>query len=197
MSETTEDKRPNRMVAIALAVVAAACLVFACGSHAWLANDNPGEQIVFGLRDNSQCTGADCLHRTNAELIAQLRDFSEASARDASAAFAPFGWVTLVAALLAALGLVAAAAIAASRKTPDLPITPPTVALLGIMVGLVSGCVFVALKPGPPGFVGVGLSFWVFGAGCVLGIAGAQLLAKVNRPLDPDLMQDAMNADEF
>jgi hypothetical protein len=31
----------------------------------------------------------------------------------------------------------------------------------------------------------------------VLGIAAAQLLAKVNRPLDPDLMQDAMNADEF
>jgi hypothetical protein len=37
----------------------------------------------------------------------------------------------------------------------------------------------------------------VFGAGAVLGIAGAQILAKVNRPVDPDLMHDAMNPDEF
>jgi hypothetical protein len=57
--------------------------------------------------------------------------------------------------------------------------------------------VFVATKPGEAGFVGVGQSFWVFGAGAVLGIAGAQMLAKVNRPSDPDLMSDAMNPDEF
>jgi glycine/D-amino acid oxidase-like deaminating enzyme len=197
MSDEGEPKRPNAIVAIALAVVAAACLVYAAFTHAWLVNDNPGEQIVFGLRDNSQCTGSDCVHRTNSELIKELRDFSEASARDASVAFAPFGWITLVASLLATLGLVGAAGIAANGKKPDLPMTPATLALLGIMVGLISGCVFVATKPGPSGYVGVGLSFWGFGAGCVLGIAAAQLLAKVNRPLDPDLMADAMNADEF
>lgn len=197
MSDEEAPKRPNAAVAIAIAVVAAACLIYAAFTHKWLANDNPGEQIVFGLRDNSQCTGGDCLHRTNSQLITELRDFSEASKQDASVAFAPFGWITLVASLLATLGLLGAAGIAASRKKPDLPMTPATLALLGIMVGLISGCVFVALKPGPPGYVGVGLSFWVFGAGCVLGIAAAQLLAKVNRPLDPDLMADAMNQDEF
>lgn len=195
MSE--EEKRPNTTVAIALAVVAAACLIYAAFTHRWLANDNPGEQIVFGLRDNSQCTGDDCLRRSNSELIHELRDFSEASKQDASVAFAPFGWITLVASLLAALGLLGAAGIAGSRKKPDLPMTPATLALLGIMVGLITGCVFVATKPFGAGIVGVGLSFWVFGAGCVLGIAGAQLLAKVNRPLDPDLMADTMNADEF
>jgi hypothetical protein len=197
MSDEEAPKRPNAAVAITLAIVAAACLVYGAVTHHWLVNDNPGEQIAFGLRDNSQCTGTDCLHRSNAELIRELRDFSEASKQDASVAFAPFGWITLVASLLATLGLLGAAGLAASRKKPDLPMTPATLALLGIMVGLITGCVFVATKPGPPGYVGVGLSFWVFGAGCVLGIAGAQLLAKVNRPLDPDLMADTMNADEF
>jgi hypothetical protein len=196
MSDEEAPKRPNAAIAIALAVVAGACLVYAAVTHKWLVNDNPGEQIVFGLRDNSQCTGADCLHRSNSALIAELRDFSEASKQDASVAFAPFGWITLVASLLATLGLLGAAGIAASGKKPDLPMTPATLALLGIMVGLITGCVFVATKPGTVN-VGVGLSFWIFGAGCVLGIAGAQLLAKVNRPLDPDLMADAMNQDEF
>jgi hypothetical protein len=54
------------------------------------------------------------------------------------------------------------------------------------MVGLISGCVFVATKPGPAGMVGVGMSFWLFGAGVVMGIVGAQMLAKVIRPPDPE-----------
>ena len=50
--------------------------------------------------------------------------------------------------------------------------------------------VFVATKPGPPGMVGVGLSFWIFGVGAVMGIVGAQLLAKVNRPPDTEWTVD-------
>jgi hypothetical protein len=50
--------------------------------------------------------------------------------------------------------------------------------------------VFVATKPGPNGMVGVGLSFWIFGVGCVMGIAGAQMMAKVNRPPDPEWTVD-------
>jgi hypothetical protein len=45
--------------------------------------------------------------------------------------------------------------------------------------------------------VGVGLSFWVFGVGTVMGIAGAQMMAKVNRAPDPDLMAGAMNPDDY
>jgi hypothetical protein len=41
------------------------------------------------------------------------------------------------------------------------------------------------------------VSFWVFGAGALAGLAGASLLAKINRPKDPDLMADAMNPDDF
>jgi hypothetical protein len=78
-----------------------------------------------------------------------------------------------------------------------LPIAPSSLALLSIMAGLIAGCVFVATKPGPPGYVGVGISFWLFGAGAMLAVPGAILLAKVNRPPDPDLLEGAMNPDQF
>ncbi len=199
--EEPQPKGPNRMVAIALAVVAGAALVYAAVSRQWLANGNEYEQISFGLRDMTQCGHSfgetPCDHYTNGEFVQHLRDFGDTAALNTSSAFAPMGWITLFAALLAALGLFGAAAIALAGKRPELPMTPSTLALLGIIVGIITGCVFIATKPGPAGFVGAGLSFWVFGGGCVLGIAGAQMLAKVNRPLDPDLMHDAMNADEF
>ncbi len=201
MSDEETPKRPNRMVAIALAVAAGAALVFAAVTDKWLTNGNEYEQISFGLRSMSQCGQqfgeAPCDHFSNSAFVQQLRDFGSSAALNTSSAFAPMGWITLVAALLAALGLFTAAGIALTGKKPDLPMSPSTLALLGIIVGIITGCVFIATKPGPAGFVGAGLSFWVFGGGCVLGIASAQLLAKVNRPLDPDLMHDAMNADEF
>ena len=201
MSDEEAPKRPNRVLAVALAVVAGAGLVFAAVTDKWLTNGNDYEQISFGLRSMSQCGHVlgetPCDVRSNSAFVQQLREFGESAAINTSSAFAPMGWITLVAALLAAFGLFGAAAIALTGKKPDLPMTPSTIALLGIIVGIITGCVFIATKPGPTGFVGAGLSFWVFGGGCVLGIAAAQMLAKVNRPLDPDLMHDAMNADEF
>jgi len=201
----SDDPKNQRVLAIVLALVSGLGLIYAGFTRQWLTNGNEYEQRAFGLRDMSLCGSAfgekDCDRYTNSGFVDHLRDVNEASgrerARDASGAFAPMGWVTFVAALLAALGLLAGAAIAIAGKHPDLPMTPPTLALLAIIIGIITGCVFIATKPGPAGFVGAGLSFWVFGGGCVLGIAAAQMLAKVNRPLDPDLMQDAMNADEF
>jgi hypothetical protein len=57
--------------------------------------------------------------------------------------------------------------------------------------------VFVATKPGPAGFVGVGIAFWIFGIGAVLGLGGSIMLARVNRPVDPDLMDGAIDPDKF
>jgi hypothetical protein len=201
MSDEEAARRPNRATSLMLAVVAAAALVFAAFTDDWLSNGNTYEQISFGLRAMSQCGHAfgetPCDIRSNAAYVEQQREFGGEAARNTSSAFAPMGWITLVAALVAAFGLFGAALVATTGRKPDLPMSPSTVALLGIIVGIITGCVFIATKPGPTGFVGAGLSFWVFGGGCVLGIAAAQLLAKVNRPLDPDLMHDAMNADDF
>lgn len=200
MSDEPQPKN-HRMIGIALALVAGAALAYAAVSKQWLANGNVYEQISFGLRDMSQCGSAfgekDCDHYSNSEFVQHMRDFGGTAEMNTSGAFAPMGWITLVASLVAALGLLAAAGLAIAGKKPDLPMSPSTLALLGIIVAIITGCVFIATKPGPVGFVGAGLSFWVFGGGCVLGIAGAQMLARVNRPLDPDLMHDAMNADEF
>jgi hypothetical protein len=124
--------------------------------------------------------------------IAQSQDPAHASG-----VFVPTGWITFVGNLVAAAALLAAAAIAAARKRPALPISPASVALLALMVSLIVGCVFLATKPGGVTGVGVAWAFWVFAVGVVVGIAAAQLLAKLIRPPDPDLMADAMEADQF
>jgi hypothetical protein len=196
---TFEDSTPtkdNRSLAIGLAFAAAACLFYGAFTHQWLVNGSRFEQYSFGLRSNSTCgqsfgEATECDTSSNGEYIARMQGFGDAAAQYASSAFAPMGWVTFVACLIGAAGLIAAGALALARKQPELPLTPSTAALLAVMVGLITGCVFLATKPGPHGFVGVGASFWIFGAGCVGGIAAAQMLAKVNRPPDPDLLGSA------
>jgi hypothetical protein len=192
---TEQKSTDNGRFAALVGLAAATCFVFAVLSHFWLVNASG--DVRFGLRHNLQCAGQVCAKDSNAHLVEQVKQMSGNAPDMASDVFAPMGWATTIACALAALGLITAAALALSRFRPTLPISPSTVALLSIMVSLITGCVFVATKPGGPGFVGVGLSFWVFGAGAVAGIAGAQMLAKINRAPDPDLMADAMNPDDF
>jgi hypothetical protein len=177
--------------------------LFAAFSRQWLVNSSRYVEVGFGLFSNQECSAAfgglddegtsaesrKCRERSNSELIAQMRE-RRSGEKMTSSAFAPLGKVTFVIILLTVAGLLGAAGLALARKPLDLPIAPTSIALLGGMVGLITGCVFVATKPGPPGMVGVGLSFWMFGVGCVSGIVGAQMLAKVNRPPDPDWADD-------
>lgn len=107
------------------------------------------------------------------------------------------GWIVFVALLLAAASLATASIIVFAGKRVRLPVMPTTSALLASAVALICGCLFVAFKPGPPGYVGVGLGFFVFGAGCVLGLWASLKLNKLMRPHDPDLLEDAMKPDEF
>jgi hypothetical protein len=61
------------------------------------------------------------------------------------------------------------------------PMAPTTIALLSLLVGMISGCVFVAQARA----IGtVGWTFWVFGVATVLGIVAAQGLARF-KPGDP------------
>jgi hypothetical protein len=186
--------KDRRMLAIALAVVAAACMVYAATTKHWLIK---GDLIGFGLTENRMCMNDEhCTMMSNGEFVDEWQRH-RGNEEYVSSAFTPMGWATLVELFVAAAGLLGAAGLAIARKKPQLPITPSTVALLAMMLALVTGCVFVATKPGEAGFVGVGASFWVFGVGAVFGIAGAQMLAKINRPVDPDLMADAMDPDQF
>jgi hypothetical protein len=191
----TAKNDDNRTLGIALAVGAAACLLYAAMSRHWLVNGHGN--MMFGLRALSTCGGGPCETQSNAAFVDMIKADGGQTAELASNAFAPMGWATTITCLLAALGLLGAAALAISNKRPNLAMSPSTVALLAVMAGLITGCVFIASKPGEPGFVGVGVAFWLFGVGSVAGIASAQLLAKVNRPPDPDLMDGAMNPDQF
>jgi hypothetical protein len=199
---TEPVKKDMRPLATGLCAAAAACLLYAAFTHAWLVNASRYAEIGFGLRSNYECgmsysfDGAEehskqaCEWHSNAEVIDKWRAMGPEAAKLTSSAFVPMGWTTFIVVLLAGVGLAAAAAYGAMKKPMNTKIVPTTIALLGVMIGLITGCVFVATKPGPNGMVGVGLSFWIFGVGCVMGIAGAQMMAKVNRPPDPEWTVD-------
>jgi hypothetical protein len=199
---TEPRKKDLRPLATGLCAAAAACLLFAAFTKSWLVNGNRYAEVGFGLRSNYECgmsyafDGAaesskqSCTETANKEFIDKWRSMGESAKKLTSAAFVPTGWITFIVALIAAFGLLAAAAYGAANKPMNWPIAPTSIGLLGVMLGLITGCVFVATKPGPTGMVGVGLSFWMFGIGCVMGIAGAQMMAKVNRPPDPDWTVD-------
>jgi hypothetical protein len=114
-----------------------------------------------------------------------------------SGAFPIAGWIAFGGCLAAAAALAVAWVIALLRRRPELPVSPPSIALVGVFVAMGAGCVFVATKPGPSGMVGVDLGFWAFGAGTVVAIVSAQLLARVIRPVDRDLLDGALRPADF
>ena len=197
---TDAPRKDNRLLSIGLAVLAAGLLIVAALSRHWLANPAMND-LGFGPMGCANC----CLPRlepgcgmSNGAFVDAVRAADPVhSADQTSGAFAPTGWITFGLCLIAALGLLAAAFVAFRNRRPELPIAPASIALLAIIGAMISGCVFVATKPGRAGFVGVNSGFWAFGIGLVLGIVAAQQLAKVIRPVDPDLLEDAMNPDQY
>jgi hypothetical protein len=179
---------------VLLALAAAGCLVAACFSHRWLANRHAGDLGYSPL--SYQVCKPTCTTLSNFQVAKNTYHLPFEEDR-VSVAFPVTGLITFLVLIVAAGGLVVAAGIAAANKRPNLPVSPTTFALLGLMLGLPAGCVFVATKPGEVGAVGVAWSFWAFGIGAVAGIAAAQLLARQIRPPDPDLLHDAMNPDQF
>jgi len=194
--------KDNRTLAIGLAVAAAALLLFAAFSKSWVARPAPID-IGFGPLGCHNCNIEEAGGgMSNFAFIDMLRDkatemFGSDEQAHASGAFAPMGLASFVLLLLAGLGLLASAGLAAKKLRKDFPIAPTTVALLSLMLSLLTACVFVATKPGGAGFVGVSMGFWAYGIGAVMGIASAQMLAKLLRPVDPDLLDGAMSPDQY
>lgn len=193
-------KKDNRQLAIGLALAAAALLIFAAFSRSWVARPGLEGGLGFGPMGCHGCGAivGDTGNMSNGAFISAMREQlgSEAD-RATSGAFAPMGWVTFGLSLLAGLALVWGAFVTYKNKRPELPISPASIALLALMAGMITACVFVATKPGGPGFVGVSIGFWAFGGGLVCGIISAQMIAKLIRPVDPDLLDGAMNPDAY
>jgi hypothetical protein len=148
-------------------------------------------------RDDSAFSGfgagppdGECQSLRNVPLIAKLPKPVSRHEKPPSGMFAPAGVITMGLSLLAVIALGASVALAWKRKRLALRVPTTSIALLAIMAGLLTGCLFIAKKPGSDtGYdaVGVGPSFWAFAIACVVGIAGAQMLARFIKPIDPDL----------
>ena len=215
MTEPTPPDR--RLLGVVLAIAAAGALVFACVSS-WLYNPRNKDlmEVGFSLVSHFECQseGKDCREMSNSALVdewakqlAKIKEDAKDAPTDlsvvafaakaeeelrASSAFPILGWITMACSGLAALALLVCAGLAIAKKRVMWPIMPTTIAILAIAIGLITGCVFVAIKPGPPGYVGVTFGFWAFGAGIVAGTAAALMLNKILRPTD----EDQFNADD-
>lgn len=165
------------------------------------------------IEDELRAFGGDELvDQAKAERISMLRGISDPTARLAvlqqelavtkrayktSGIWAPLGWIVSGLLVLGVLGLAVTGALVLASKRGVWPIMPTTVAFVCLGLNLIAGCMFVALKPGPPGYIGVWLGFFTFGVGTVLGLTSTVLLNKLLRPADPDLLEDAMNPEQF
>ena len=143
-----KPKGDNRMLAVGLAVLAAALLVFAAFSKSWVARPAPME-IGFGPMGCHDCAlfsedGAGA-SMTNGAFVEMMRDKADVIGGEEqahlSSAFAPMGWATFGLCLISALGLLGGAFLAYTKQRRDLPIAPTTIALLGLMASLITACV--------------------------------------------------------
>jgi hypothetical protein len=173
--------------------VAATLLTAACLSKRWLANGSGPDSISYGLIRFTECIDGACqTHPSNVEPNALTRRVPR---EELSPTFPLAGWTTLGASALAIAALVTCALIGLFRRRLALPIAPSSLALLGLLVAMVAGSLFIATKPGGLGRVGVDWSFVVFSAAVVIGIIAAQRIAKEIRPIDPELeaLEQMMN----
>lgn len=205
--------KDNRNLAIGLAIAAALCILFASVSRHWVGRPGRGswvsETVGFGPIGCSNC-GAFLYEgggsMTNGKFMNLLREeiqetgtfggayyagnLKEFQSVDklTSKAFAPMGWATFGLGILAGISLLVTAFLAFRKQRKDLPVSPASIALLSTMGAMITGMVFVATKPLGPVGVGVQYGFWIFGTGLVLGIVASQMLAKLIKPIDEEMV---------
>jgi hypothetical protein len=195
-------RRQNRALAIVLALVAAAGLGVAAFGPRWLTHAD-SDRDGFGLRTLELCE-RECKTVSNFELV-ELINLERETIAEQNKSLAPqaqrelprkpwggfpvVGMIALVSCLIAAGGLVAGSLLAMANQRPDWPIMPTTLAVLGLLLAIVNGCVFVATKPAGTALdhMGVGWTFFVFGAGIVMGLAAVFPLNRQIRPIDEEL----------
>ncbi|HUS27297.1 MAG TPA: hypothetical protein VMZ53_02280 [Kofleriaceae bacterium] len=184
------------------ALLAAGGLIVGCFGPKWLVSVR-GPRMAIGLRNFQVCAGGQCEAISNFQMVDEL-DKQIAKLKETYAdaplgvqrqaipenpwhGFPVVGWITLAMGLISAIGLVWGAVLALQRKRPDLPIMPTTLAVIGLALGIVNGCLVLATKPDIIDDIAVGWSFWAFGAGAVLGLTAVFPLNRQIRPIDEEL----------
>jgi hypothetical protein len=155
----------------------------------------------IGLRAYERCYGS-CSSISNFELvdvlekrIEQIKEENKGLPLREQVALPRYPWhgfpvvgiMTFITALIAAAGLLAGAVLALARRRVDMAIMPTTIAVLGLTVSIITGCIFVATKPDFAETLVVGWSFITFGIAAVLGLAAVFPLNRAIRPIDVEL----------
>ncbi len=192
-------KQRKKALAIVLAFAAAAALIAASLGDRWLTTQDGSQGL--GLLDVELCASS-CKKISNGEFV-EMVDKEIEETKAFNRARPPnqqielprpvwHGWPTMAliafgAALLGAAGLLIGGLLALGGKRLVLPIMPTTVAVLGLLVALVTGCIFVATKPIELPSMMVGWTFMTFGGGIVVGLAAVFPLNRLIRPIDEEL----------
>jgi hypothetical protein len=173
-------------LAIALAVVAATCLVGSTFSHRWLAPDHAPDD-GFSPRSFQVCgyQGDDvvaCEVGGNGTVVEAI-DRSAGGSPPTSPMFVPSGTLAFLAAVAAAAALLASAVLGAAGKRDRFA---PKVATLAVIVAGIGAGLFLASKPGMSPAVGgpfhVGYAVAIFAVGAITGLVAARWLARALRP---------------
>lgn len=132
---------------------------------------------------------------SNFKFADDLKKAFEGEDKQPGTSFPYFGLITLVVCLGAAAAMLAAGVLGLTGKFVASPIALTTVGLLASCLGLITGCIFVAVKPGDSGrwsALGVSWPFFLFGTAVVMGVAACQMLAKAFGPPEYDPYADPM-----
>lgn len=191
----------KRVLAIALGVIAAAALSVSAFSTKWLASPLAPDAGI-GLREAGVCDKGRCESMSNEALVAyieaeiahivELNKTAEERhmlpvPRSPWAGWPVCGTIAFVGCLLAAAGLAIGALLGVAGRRVAWPVMPTTIGVLGLIIAMVAGCVFVATKPEGMEALGLGWAFGVFGGGVILGLAAVFPLNRQIRPIDEDL----------
>ncbi len=145
--------------------------------------------LAFKVCDGS---GDQCESMSNFKLAKKMKELNEVSPKKEGTKFPYFGLITLIVCLGAAAAMRAGGVLGLMGKFVRSPIAITTVGLLAACLGLITGCIFVAVKPGGAGAIGVSWPFFVFGTAIVMGVAACQMLAKAFGPPEYDPYADPM-----
>ncbi|HEY4242127.1 MAG TPA: hypothetical protein VGM88_20050 [Kofleriaceae bacterium] len=180
-----KQKPPPKNAGIALSAIGAILMIASIFSHAWIVPRMAGESGGISLLS----THVDGESMSNFAIVDEWQKKMEGfdDPMRPSSAWPIAGLFTLILSLVGGVGAAATAALTWREKRPATPIMASTVALLGSMGALIAGFVFVMTKP-QFGGLRIGWAFWAFGLGSVGALIGAQFLAKLIQPIDPDLV---------
>ena len=187
-----KPKPPPKNAGIILAGVGALLMIASAFSHAWLVPRRNSFMEHVGVSPLSIHAGDES--KSNFSYVSEQRDRLSGIEVDIPGVEPPSsGWplaglLTFIFQLVGGVGAAATAVLAWRGLRPATPIAATTVAVLGSLVALVCGAVFVIAKPSDMDQLVIGWGFWAFGLGSVGALVGAQFLAKHIQPVDPDLV---------